>query len=82
MRQLLAARVCIECGSGKNALIEMCGIRHEFQARVLMDSARKTTMQNCREAVLLCAQTAYELNSAPEPESRMIELIAKLAFVK
>jgi len=82
MRQLLAARVCIDSNLGKNALIEMCGIRHEFQARILLDSARKTTVRNCREAVLLCAQTAFELNSAPEPEARMIELIAKLALVK
>ena len=82
MRQLLAARICIDGNLGKNALIEMCGIRYEFQARALLDSARKTTIRNCREAVLLCAQTALELNSAPEPEARMIELIAKLALVK
>jgi len=82
MRQLLAARVCIDSNLGKTALIEMCGIRHDFQARALLDSARKTTIRNCREAVLLCTQTAFELNSAPEPEARIIELIAKLALVK
>jgi len=81
MRQLLAARVCIENNLGKTALIDMCGIRHEFQARALMDTARKTRLANCRKAVLLCAQTALELNSAPEPEARLTELIAKLAFM-
>ena len=80
MRQLLAARICIESGLSKNALIDMCGIRYEFQARALMDSARKTTIRNCCDAVLQCAQTAFDLNSAPEPEARMIELIAKLAL--
>ena len=81
MRQLLAARICIENNSGKNTLIDMCGIRHEFQARALLDTARRTTLRDCREAVLLCAQTAYELNSTPEPEARMIELIVKLALI-
>ena len=80
MRQLLAARVCIECSSDKAALMEMCAIRHEFQARMLMDTARRMTLAECRKAVLYCADTALELNSAPEPESRMVELITKLAF--
>jgi len=81
MRQLLAARVCIESKSGRNSLIEMCDIRHEFQAKLLLDTARKTTLKNCADAVLLCAQTAHELNSSPEPAARLTELIAKLAFV-
>jgi len=81
MRQLLAARVCIESKMGKDKLIAICGIRHDFQARALLDTARKTSLPECREAVLLCAQTAYELNSAPDQEARLTELIAKLAFV-
>ena len=81
IRQLLAARVCAEGNHDKSALMEMCGIRHEFQARILMETARRTTLSSCREAVLSCAETAYELNSAPEPEARLTELIAKLALI-
>jgi len=81
MRQLLAARVCIESKSGTGALIEMCGIRYEFQARSLMDTARRATLSDCRRAVLLCAQAAYEINSAPEPEARLTELVAKMALI-
>ena len=80
MRQLLAARVCIDSSLGKQALIDMCGIRHDFQARMLIDTARRMTLGSCRDAVLCCAETALELNSAPEPEARLTELIAKLAF--
>jgi len=80
MRQLLAARVCIENKAGKDKLIAMCGIRHDFQAKALLDTARKTSLPVCRKAVLLCAQTAYELNSAPDQEARLTELIARLAF--
>ena len=81
MRQLLAARVCIESKLSRHELIDICNIRYEFQAKALMDTARKTTLAECRKAVLLCAQIAHELNSTPEPEARLIELIIKLAFV-
>ena len=80
MRQLLAARICIENNLGKNELMKMCNIRHEFQARNLMTTAGKTTLFACRNAVLYCSGTALELNSTTEPESRMIELVTRLAI--
>jgi len=80
MRQLLAARVCIENNLSKTQLMEICGIRHDFQARILMNTASKATLSDCRNAVLNCSATALELNSVAEPESRMIELITKLAL--
>jgi len=82
MRQFLAARVCIDKGVGRDALCDMCGIKYEFQAKLLMDTARKTTLADCRAAVRLCAETAYAINISPEPEARLIELIAELAFSK
>jgi len=81
MRQLLAARLCVENNEGKSTLIDMCGIRHEFQARALMDTARNAPLASCREAVMQCAITANELNSSSEPEARLTELIARLAFL-
>ena len=82
MRQLLAARTCIDNGSGKNALMEMCGIKYDFQAVTLLDTARKATLSRCRDAVLLCAEAAHDLNSSPEPEARLVELVTRLAFLK
>ena len=81
MRQLLAARVCIENGMDKYALMDMCGVRYEFQARILMDAARRATLAGCREAVLFCSDAALALNSEPEPEARLIELVAQLALI-
>ena len=80
MRQLLAARICIENNLGKASLIEMCALNHDFQARILLDTARKSTLTACRQAVIDCAKAAYDLNSSPDPESRMVELVAKLAL--
>ena len=80
MRQLLAARVCIDSGLGKQWLMDNCGIRHDFGARSLLDTARKMTLEGCRDAVLHCTESAHELNSMPEPEARLTELIVKLAL--
>ena len=81
MRQLLAARVSIESNQTKTAFMEVCGIRHEFQARTLLGTAGRTTLTRCRNAVLCCAEAALELNSSTEPEARMTELVTKLAFI-
>jgi len=80
MRQLLAARICIESNLGKARLIEMCGIRHDFQARILLNTAGGTTLHDCRNAVLNCSATALELNSSADPELRMVEFVTKLCL--
>ena len=80
MRQFLAARVFDENGRGKQELMDICGIRFDFQAVTLIKTARKATLSRCRHAVLQCAEAAYDLNSSPEPEARLVELIARLAF--
>lgn len=80
MRQLLAVRVCIEEKLSKSAIMEICGIRHDFQLRNIMETAGKTTLAGCKETVINCSETALELNSGTEPESRMVELVTKLAL--
>jgi len=81
MRQLLAARVFIETNHGSSELMKICDIRFDFIARNLMSTAKNTTLAYCREAVLLCSAAALELNSTAEPESRLIELVVKLAYI-
>ena len=80
MRQLLAARVCLEHKLSKRDLMEMCSIRHDFQASKLIGIAGKSTVSDIRKKVLACSKTALELNSTSEPEARMIELLARLAL--
>ena len=79
MRQLLAAKVCIENNLSKSHLMDLCGIRFDFQANMLMNTARKTTPEVCRSAVIDCTYAAYDLNTASDSEARLIELVAKLA---
>ena len=80
MRQLLAARICIEGKVNKSTHMKMCAIRYEFQVNSLFDTAKKTTLSECREAVLYCSQTALALNSTSESEECLIELVTKLAL--
>jgi len=79
MRQLLAARVCIESNLSSSVLMEISGVRHEFQARTLIGTARKSTLPACRNAVLFCSTAALELNSSSDPESCILELVCRLS---
>jgi len=81
MRQLLAAKICIDKGIGKPEFMAMCGINYDIQARSLIDTARNTTLSKCKNYILECSHTALELNSTTEPESRMIELIGRLSVM-
>jgi DNA polymerase-3 subunit delta len=82
LRQLLSARLIFEYGLGEKALMELCDIRFDFQARRLMASARKTTLGDCRRSVILCAETAYRMNTGGDPEKLLTELLLRLAASK
>lgn len=81
MRQLLAARVCIDNKTDRAAFKKMCDIRSDYPADILMYTARKTSLAYCRNAVLMCCKTAKELNSMSDPEARIVELVLKLSLV-
>lgn len=80
MRQLLVARICLELGKGYHDLMEICGIRYEFQAKNLFGSARFTSAHWCKIAVIQCAETALAMNSTGENnEALLIDLLIMLA---
>ena len=82
MRQLLAARVCLDNKLDRKALVEIIALPRnlEFQAGYLMETARKTTLTRCRDYVRLCSEAGYALNSQPDSELRVTELLTQLAF--
>lgn len=82
LRQLLAARLCLEGGRGEKALMDLCGIRFDFQARNLIASAKKITLEDCKRSVILSAETAYRMNLGGDPEDQLVELIIRLAVRK
>lgn len=82
LRQLMAARLIYESGLGEKSLKELCDIRFDFQARRLMASARKTTLEDCRRSVILSAETAYRMNKGSDAESLLAELLIRLSESK
>lgn len=62
MRQLLAAQICGERGLGINNLMDICGIRYEFQAKHLLAAGRRQSSAWCKEAVRTCSQAALAMN--------------------
>lgn len=79
LRQLMAARLCYENGNGEKALMNLCDIRFDFQARNLMSSAKKTTLEDCRKAVISSAETACRMNLSGDPKTLLVELLIDLA---
>ena len=79
MRQLLAARVLYEEGKSKDALMDICGIRFEFQARGMMNAARGVTLPWCKRAVEACSKSALTLNSGGDGKEILAQLLTELA---
>ena len=82
MRQLFAARIYIENGKSTADLMELCGIRYEFQAKNLLNAARRIDPDWCRRSVHLCADTALSLNSGGTAECLTVLLMRLAAGAK
>lgn len=80
MRQLLAARVLIDSGGGVKNLMELYGIRFEFQAQNIMSAARRTDRVWCRAAVAHCSAAAFKMNSGFDGGETLSQLLVELAL--
>ena len=79
LRQLLAARVCLDEGKSTEAFMELAGIRYDFQARRTMAAARQLSRAWCVRAVELSAETALRLNSGGTGKECLTDLLLRLA---
>lgn len=79
-RQLMIAKACRESGKNVRELMDMCGIRYEFQARGLWDTAAKVTMEQCCQYVKLCSDAALRLNSGEEAKAVLAGLLIELTY--
>lgn len=75
LRQLLIAKICRENGAGVKELMSIAGIRLEFQARALMDAARKTGKDRCVEMLDLACQAALALNSTSRDGQEILTML-------
>ena len=82
MRQVLAARVCLDLNIGMSEFMLLCDINYDFQAKIIMNTARNMSLAECKKAVLVCSDAALLLHSSysNHPEACMAELLVKLAM--
>ena len=74
LRRMLAAKTLSENGKGSDELMKLCGLS-DYPARKTMSNARNFTMQWCRKAVLLCAETDFKLKTSYDDPERLVELM-------
>jgi len=79
LRQLLAARVCLDEGMGTEAFMELAGVKYDFQAKRTMSAARRLSRGWCTRAVSLASETALRLNSGGEGKECLTDLLLRLA---
>lgn len=75
LRQLLVAKICQENGRGTKDLMAMTDLRFEFQARALMDAARRTGKDRCAEMLALASQAALALNSTSRDGQEIMTML-------
>ncbi len=82
-RQLAAAKVYLESGNGMQELMELCGIKYSFQAKNIISSARRCTLEQCVRFLQICSDTAYKLNSARQDDTELLlELMVRLSNIR
>ena len=63
VRRLYAARTAIDSHRDKLWLMERCGIRSDYPARLLMENARRVDRQWCARAVKRCCELDVRIKS-------------------
>ena len=83
LRQLLCAKICLQNGLGLKDLMRLCDIRYDFQARSVLDLARRTSLTRCAEMVSLSADTAYKLNSSSQDDGELVrEFVVRVLLMR
>lgn len=63
LRRLYTARLALDGGKDRLWLMDLWGIRFDSQARALLDAARRTTREWCRESLKLCRTLDQRMKS-------------------
>ncbi len=64
MRQLYVARLAVEKGLDTKFIMESCGMKNEYPARLLLASARGFSLAQLKRSVEICVETDYMLKSS------------------
>ena len=79
MRNLYAARVVRESGRNAAYLKKIMGMKTDYQARAVLDEARRVSLPWCANALTVCCETDVRLKSSGmEDTELMTELILRI----
>ena len=80
LRQLFTARLALESGRGTQTLMEAWGMKTDWQARKLMQTARRYDLDWCRRSLRLAEETDRKMKSTGlDQEQLLTELMLRLA---
>ncbi len=80
LRQMWSARLALEQKKGQDYLSGLWKLRTSWQARKLLDAARRFDLSWCRNAVALAAETDLAMKSSgADGEELLVDLLLKLA---
>jgi len=80
LRQLYYAKLCLTGGKDASYLKELCEMNKIYPATLLMESARKVSLEWCENAVRLASETDYLMKSnATDDEELLKIMLMKLA---
>lgn len=80
LRQLWSARLCLENRKGQAGLAELWDMKSDWQARKLMDAARRFDLRWCRQAVIWAEETEVAMKSGGlESRELLTGLLLRLA---
>jgi hypothetical protein len=62
--------------------MDMFDMRNDYQVRGIITGARRAGEKWCKEALKLCVDTAYKLNSSPIDNNELLfQLVLKMASI-
>lgn len=81
LRRLYTARIAIDSGKDKMWLMDLWNMRSDYPAKLLLEAARKTTAEWCRNALELCQKLDRRMKSETgiDRESELKLLMMQLA---
>lgn len=75
VQRVYAAALALQDGQGERYIAELYSFRSSYPAKLLIDAARKTTVEKAAKALDICCNADIELKSnIPDPE-RVLELV-------
>lgn len=75
MRKLYTARIAIENGRDRSWLVDIWGMRSDYPAKLLMQSARSFTKKWCRDGVTLCRRADLDMKTKGTDSADVLKLL-------